>query len=147
MRLGELLGLKWGDIDWNQKFIRVERTYKRGRFEKTKNGKVRRVDMSDQLISVLKTLLTERKKESLKLGLEAPVEIVFHHEGKPMEQNHIHRIYKRVLKKAGIRAMRLHDIRHTYANLLKPGRKPCLCKGTAWTPRNKTQPIRSNHLK
>ena len=63
MRLGELLGLKWGDIDWNQKFIRVERSYKRGRFEKTKNGKVRRVDMSDQLISALRQLLTTRKKE------------------------------------------------------------------------------------
>jgi integrase len=50
MRLGELLGLKWGDIDWNQKFIRVERSYKRGRIDKTKTGKVRRVDMSDQLV-------------------------------------------------------------------------------------------------
>ena len=50
-------------LDWNQKFIRVERSYKRGRFEKTKNGKVRRVDMSDQLISALRQLLTTRKKE------------------------------------------------------------------------------------
>jgi integrase len=35
-----------------------------------------------------------------------------------MEQNYIRRIYKRVLTKAGIREMRLHDIRHTYASLL-----------------------------
>lgn len=35
-----------------------------------------------------------------------------------MEQNYIRRVYKRILNKAGIRDMRLHDIRHTYASLL-----------------------------
>ncbi len=129
MRLGELLGLKWGDIDWNQKYIRVERSYKRGRFEKTKNGKVRRVDMSDQLISSLKQVLTARKKEALKLGVGEPVEIIFHRKGKPMEQNYIRRIFKRVLKKAGIRDMRLHDIRHTFASLLlSDGQSPVYVK-------------------
>ena len=118
MRLGELLGLKWGDIDWNQKFIRVQRSYKRGRFDKTKTGKVRRVDMSDQLVSGLKQLLTARKKEALKSGLGEPVETIFHRDGKPIEQNHIRRVFKRVLVKAGIREMRLHDIRHTFASLL-----------------------------
>jgi integrase len=118
MRLGELLGLKWGDIDWNQKFIKVERSYKRGRFDKTKNGKVRRVDMSDQLIFSLRQLLTARKKLALKLGLGEPVEIVFNRNTKPMEQNYIRRVFKRVLKKAGIREMRLHDVRHTFASLL-----------------------------
>lgn len=118
MRLGELLGLKWSDVDWNQKFIRVERSYKRGRYDQTKTGKVRRVDMSDQLIEGLKRLLTERKKEALKIGQNEPLEVVFHRDGKPIEQNHIRRVYKRVLKKAGIREMRLHDIRHTFASLL-----------------------------
>lgn len=53
----------------HQKFIRVERSYKRGRFEKTKNGKARRVDISDQPISAFRELLTARKKEAVKLGL------------------------------------------------------------------------------
>ena len=118
MRLGELLGLKWGDIDWNQKFIRVERSYKRGRFDKTKTGKARRVDMSDQLASGLRQLLTARKKEALKAGSGELVPTIFHRGGKPMEQNHIRRVFKQVLVKAGIREMRLHDIRHTFASLL-----------------------------
>jgi integrase len=35
-----------------------------------------------------------------------------------MEQNYIQRVYNRILVKAGIREMRLHDIHHTYASLL-----------------------------
>jgi integrase len=118
MRLGELLGLKWGDIDWNHKFIRVERSYKRGEYNKTKTGRSRRVDMSDQLITVLRQLLTERKKEALKEGLGEPVKCIFHRNHKPMEQNHVRIVYKWVLAKAGIREMRFHDTRHTFASLL-----------------------------
>jgi len=84
-RLGELLGLKWGDVDWNHQFIRVERSYKRGRFEKTKTGKVRRVDMSDQLAASLRQLLTNRKKEALGEGLGEPVEYIFHRNQIPIE--------------------------------------------------------------
>lgn len=118
MHLGELLALKWGDVDWNQKFIRVERSYKRGQVDKTKSGNVRRVDMSEQLVDALKKLLTKRKKEALQAGLSEPVPYIFHRNRKPMEQNFIRRIYKRILVKAGIREMRLHDTRHTYASLL-----------------------------
>lgn len=50
MRLGELLGLRWSEVDWHGKFIRVSRSYKLGRVTPTKTGKVRRVDMSDQLL-------------------------------------------------------------------------------------------------
>ncbi|MBF0507736.1 MAG: tyrosine-type recombinase/integrase family protein [Deltaproteobacteria bacterium] len=49
MRLGELLALRWGDIDWNSKFIEVGRSYKLGTFTPTKTGRTRRVDMSDGL--------------------------------------------------------------------------------------------------
>jgi len=46
------------------------------------------------------------------------VEPVFCRNGKRMEQNHIRRVFKRVLRKAGMREMRVHDIRHTFASLL-----------------------------
>jgi len=129
MRLGELLGLQWSDIDWNQNFIRVERSYKRGQFDKTKTGKVRRVDMSNQLAASLKTLLTKRKKEALKDGLGEPAKFIFQRDDKPMEQNYIRRVYKRILIKAGIREMRIHDIRHTFASLLlSKGESPVYVK-------------------
>jgi integrase len=129
MRLGELLGLRWPDIDFNSKFIRVERSYKLGRLESTKTGNARRVDMSDQLIETMKHLLTVRKREALKEGRGGPVEIVFHMRGQHMEQNHIRRVFKKVLQKAGIREVRLHDTRHTFASLLlSQGESPVYVK-------------------
>jgi integrase len=118
MRLGELLGLHWGDVDWNGKFIKVQRSFKRGRIDKTKTGKDRRVDMSDQLIKSLKDLLVRRKREALKEGRGEPVEIIFHKNGNYISQNSIRNVFKRILNKATIRNMRLHDIRHTFASLL-----------------------------
>lgn len=118
MRLGELLGLQWGDIDWNSKFIMVQRSYKLGRITPTKTGKTRRVDMSDQLIEALRSLHALRKREALRGGQGEVHEITFHRGGKHMEQNYTRRVFKRVLMWAGLREIRLHDLRHTFASLL-----------------------------
>jgi integrase len=118
MRLGELLALQWGDVDWNRKFIEVKRSYKLGCLSPTKTGKVRRVDMSDHLIETLQGLLTVRKKEGLQIGLGEAVEGIFYRQGLPMEQNYIRRVFKRILQKAGLRDIRFHDVRHTFASLL-----------------------------
>jgi integrase len=83
MRLGELLGLKWGDIDWNAKFIRVERSYQRGHLDKAKTGRTRKVDISDQLEAALKELLAVRKREAIKAGSPAPLRFVFQGDGEP----------------------------------------------------------------
>jgi len=129
MRLGELLALQWGDIDWNSKCIHVKRSFRNGRITKPKNGKSRRVDMSDQLIMELRKILNERKKEGLKVGKGAPEGIIFHTKGQPTSQNTIRNIWKRMLKKAGIRDMRLNDIRHSYASqLLSNGKSPVYVK-------------------
>ena len=100
MRLGEVLGLEWGDIDWNSKFIRVERSFRKGVVDKPKNGKSRRVDMSDQLVSVLKELSTKRKMEGLKKG--KAIDIIFYRNGEHISQNSTRNIFKRILKKAGL---------------------------------------------
>jgi len=119
MRLGELLGLQWSDVDWNKKYILVKRSYKTGILGLTKSGKERRVDMSKQLFDELQSLYETRKLEAMREGKGSEViEIIFHRNGKHLEQNHIRRIFKRILRLAGIPEMRLHDIRHTYASLL-----------------------------
>lgn len=118
MRLGELLALKWRDIDWYGKFILVRRSYKRGRLDHTKTGKQRRVDMSNQLFEALRELHIRRKKEALESGKGKVEEFIFPRNGKPIEQNSIRYPFKRILEKAGLREIRFHDIRHTFASLL-----------------------------
>ncbi len=116
MRLGELLALRWDDVDFNSNFLWVKRSYRRGIFTKPKNGKSRRVDMTPKLKAVLKQHLLKEKKECFSLGVEP--ELVFNRYGSVIEQNYIRRVFKRVLKKAGLRDIKLHGLRHGYASIL-----------------------------
>ncbi len=120
MRLGELLGMKWSDVDWNSRFIQVQRSWRAGVMSPTKTGETRRVDMSDQLTEALRVLLTERKKEALASGRGGVEEYVFHGrnvEG-PMSQNIARYYWKRILSKAGVRDIKFHATRHSFASIL-----------------------------
>jgi integrase len=118
IRIGEALALKWGDIDFNGRFIEVKRSIVRGRISTPKSGKSRRVDMSPQLTEALKLHFTETKKKGLALGI-GEIEFVFTNErGNPIDKdNWRRRVFNVALKKAGLRRIRIHDLRHTYATL------------------------------
>lgn len=118
LRLGEAIAIQFSDIDFNSKYIWVKRSYRRGRFTAPKNGKTRKVDMSDQLTDVLKSLMTAKKKEALRSGSGEIDDLVFTQDGKIMEQNYVRKIHNRILRKAELRKIRQHDIRHSYASLL-----------------------------
>ena len=53
IREGELISLKGVDIDFNGRFIHVQRNLSRGKISATKNGKDRKVDMSTKLADML----------------------------------------------------------------------------------------------
>jgi integrase len=53
MRSGELAALRWSDIDFNGRFIRVQKNVSRSKVGDTKTGKSRRVDISDELLHTL----------------------------------------------------------------------------------------------
>jgi len=121
MRFGELLGLKWGDIDFHGSFINIQRSLSKSRIEETpKSGKSRRVDMSKQLCEVLKDLLKQRKRQTLKAGWRELPEFVFiNTQGKPLDDSHWReRTFEKALAKAGMRRIKVHTLRHTYASLL-----------------------------
>jgi integrase len=120
MRIGELLGLQWGDIDFHSRFIEVHRAIVRDKLVPTKNGKVRRVDMSQQLTDVLKVLWIQCKEETLRKGWgEVPDWVFVNEAGGFLDPNNVRkRIFYRCLEKAGIRRVRFHDLRHTFASLL-----------------------------
>jgi integrase len=49
LRLGELLALQWGDLDFQGHFLLVQRNYTHGKVTAPKSGEVRRVDISGAL--------------------------------------------------------------------------------------------------
>lgn len=120
MRLGEALALEWGDIDFHGRFINIRRGFSRGRIQTPKAGKARRVDMSLQLTDCLKALRHERKKETMKNGWGDVPELIFLTENgtRIIDTNFRARVFKRVLEKAGLRKIRIHDLRHSYASQL-----------------------------
>jgi integrase len=129
LRLGELLALQWGDLDWNSKFIRVNKSFKRGRITQTKTSKGRRVDMSDQLCEVLKAFQTVRKRDALQRGVPVNPFLFFEKNDQPLSQNTVRNVFKRILSKAGLREIRVHDIRHSFASLLlSDGQSPVYVK-------------------
>jgi len=112
-REGELLGLQWPDIDWDKNQIHIQRTFNKGEWYRVKTKKSnRRIDLGPVMMKELK----EWKLACPPSGLD----LVFPNEnGNPVDaKNMLHRHFKPALKKAGLKDMRFHDIRHIYASLL-----------------------------
>ena len=122
-RQGELLGLKWADIDFQKKQACINRTFNSGRFftPKTK-GSLRRIDLSPIAVKALaEWKLTSGGKDD---------DLVFYADNKPEDKseqlkktpmnysNMVQRHFRKALKDAKIDQIRFHDLRHTYASLL-----------------------------
>ncbi len=129
MRLGELVGLGWDDVDFDAMRIEVKRGCSHGHFSTPKSHKSRSVDMSDQLAQALlehrHTLVTEfgrlptinvvmpsGKTELIRLVFPGP-------SGKTLDADNFRkRVFAKILEAADLPHMRIHDIRHTFASLL-----------------------------
>ncbi len=120
MRLGEVIGLQWGDIDFNSRFITIRRGRSKSRTESPKNGKSRRIDMSKQLTETLNELKRQRIEDKLKNGWKDMPKWVFVSEkGTPLIEGHWReKVFNKVLEKAKLRKIRIHDLRHGYASQL-----------------------------
>ena len=119
MRLGEALALQWPDIDFHGGFIEVRRNMRKQRVDTPKSGKRRTVDMSPQLAATLGALFEERKAQAWQRGWgEVPEWVFAGRDGKPPAEPTVRHFFHAALHKAGIRRIRIHDFRHTFASLL-----------------------------
>jgi len=113
-----LTAIQWKDIDFNGRFITIERSLSKGKIETPKSGQSRKVDMSQQLTNILRELKHHRKVETLKRGWTRMPEWVFVTlSGEPYHESFIRGVFYKALNKASLRKIRIHDLRHAYATL------------------------------
>ena len=115
MRAGEIFGLKWKDIHFKKREIRVKRTYNHDRFYERKSRKAKRV-----IGDLPAELMRELKKWDLASGRRGPHALVFPNaKGNPInETNWLRRIWHSARKDAEVRYLTPHSIRHFHGSLL-----------------------------
>jgi integrase len=127
MRPGELLGLKWEDVDLdgNGGSLRVNCALSDGKLaEPKRNRSRRRIDLSAGSIVALKVHRKRQLEERMqKAGLWRDHGLVFPSSvGTPLSHRNVVRAFKQLLKRASLpETVRLYDLRHTCATLLLNG--------------------------
>ena len=111
LRLGELRGLRWADVDWMRRVVFVRRSYTVDADGPTKSGKVRSVPLVDQAARALDEL-SRRERWT------ADEDRVFvNHLGEHIEDSALRRRFYRALDSAGLKRIRFHDLRHTFGTI------------------------------
>ena len=111
MRRGELFGVFWDDVDLVAETVTVRRSVYRGSFVSPKNGRERTIPMTPKLTAILKA---HQAVTRLRGDLVYPAA-----DGKASHhQDHIDRPLHGALKRAGLRRIRFHDLRHSFASQL-----------------------------
>lgn len=126
LRRGELLGLRWTDIDFGASQLRVMQTLQRIKgegvvFGPPKSRRSRRVlTMPAILIRALKRHRAAQDDDRREAGPEwLETGLIFTTStGRHVEPRNLNTAYTRLLARAGVRAIRFHDLRHTCATLL-----------------------------
>lgn len=126
MRQGELLALRWRDVDLDRGSAQV-----RGTLQRTKGGFVvaepktaqsrRQVLLSTACASALRRHRAQQAQERLQLGpawLDADLVFTNGIGGYLEERNVVRRSFQPILAEAGLPRIRFHDLRHTAATLL-----------------------------
>ena len=116
LRIGEAVGLQVGDLDVTGKRLHIRRMVRRGYINSPKNSKGRVVDLPAAAVAVLERVREIRQVEAAYQGKEA--RWLFPGMGDmPLTPEGVRKAFWKVLKAAGLRKIRPHDLRHTYATL------------------------------
>ena len=125
MRLGELLGLRWCDVDLDMASLSVvQALYKRSgvckMVEPKSSGSRRRIALSPSLALTLRQYKVDQQVQRILTGKPmADSDLLFcHPDGKPLDPGVISHTFAKVVRKAGLSHIRFHDLRHTHATLL-----------------------------
>lgn len=133
LRRGELLGLKWDDVDLDARLLTVRRTLIRTRAEgggsrrtrlllqepKTERSK-RTIPLPESLVAILREHQARQNSEKSFFGetYQDHGLIFCTEQGDPIDPRNFTRLWDHLLKQAGVPHARFHDVRHTWATMM-----------------------------
>jgi integrase len=112
LRQGELLALRWRDVDFAGSALTIARALSAGEETSTKSGQIRRVPLADQAAAALDRMSRRERYTS-------PEDLVFCNVyGRTLDDSALRRRYRRAQTAAEVRPLRFHGLRHTFGSLL-----------------------------
>jgi integrase len=108
LRQGELLALRWRDVDWLAGRVRVRRNYVRGEFGAPRSRR------SSRSVPLADGLMAELDAQHRRSRFRGDDDLVFAHPllGKPLDRSRLLKRFKPACSIAGLRGVRFHDLRH-----------------------------------
>lgn len=130
LRTGEMVGLKWSDLDFNKRTIQIHRTMEyrpsvgewRVGEPKSESG-YRTIPMTEEIHHMLKTMKADRKNEIVSMEFR---EFVFLNRNREPTKNSTYDAHlNKMCHKADIQIISMHTLRHTFATrCIESGMKP-----------------------
>ncbi|PLT32534.1 site-specific integrase [Bacillus sp. V5-8f] len=125
MRRGEILGLRWQDVDFENHIIYVRQTMQpiinQGlTFKEPKSGKGRSITITPFLTKELKKLYKKQLENKLSFGSSYQDQgLVFSQvNGNPLQPSEVSKKFLKAIEAANLHRIRFHDLRHTHATLM-----------------------------
>jgi len=126
LRRGELLALRWRNLDLDSGALSVvETAYRLGtgeyRIKEPKTPHSRRtVALPSSLVELFKVYRWDQElvRSQQDIGLEVDDFVFARPDGSPINPNAVTLAFRRILKRAGLKGIRIHDLRHTHATLM-----------------------------
>jgi integrase len=120
LRQGELVALRWRDIDWPAGLVRVRRTYARGSYGTPKSRR------SSRALPMADRVAAELERHFQRSRYQADDDLVFGHPetGNPYDASRLRDRFKQAVKRACLRPVRFHDLRHTFGTQMAAAGAP-----------------------
>lgn len=121
IRLGEVLGLKWQDVNFDKGTLTIKRSVdcRHRTIKETKTaGSVRTLKLDPVTLQILSDIKGQKVGEKVR-PINLDDELTFHTEDhRPLREGAIRKTLNQALKKAGLDHIRIHDLRHTAGSIL-----------------------------
>jgi integrase len=119
LRQGELLALRWSDVDWTANRVRVAESFTRGAFDSPKSHRGRSVPMADRLAG-------ELERHFQRSHYRGDHHLVFAHPttGHVLDASKVRKRFRAALARAGVRDLTFHELRHTFGTQMAAAGAP-----------------------